>query len=333
MLSAEKNRLLTQVGPGTPMGELLRRYWMPIGGASELDSQSDQAHSSDGRRPRALQGSGRTVRAARPPLPAPARGPGLRLRRADRHPLQLSRLAHGRDRPLHRAALRRHRQPALARQGALRHQGLSGEGVRRPAVGLYGPAARARAPGLGAVHLGERLSRSRALRRPLQLVSVPGELLRSGALRMDARQLEPAAQRQDRSLCQQAPQAQVRGVRLRLHLQARARGFRRAQSVLDRGPRRAVAERLLSRQPFRMARAGRRREHAQRRVVLHARAEGARALRPGHGSDLGEPDQGRARPLDLEPRHQPGHQRLGRAGRASPTAPRRISAPATSASR
>ena len=38
MLSAEKNRLLTQVGPGTPMGELLRRYWMPIGGASELDA-------------------------------------------------------------------------------------------------------------------------------------------------------------------------------------------------------------------------------------------------------------------------------------------------------
>ena len=37
MLSPEKNRLLTQVGPGTPMGELLRRYWMPIGGASELD--------------------------------------------------------------------------------------------------------------------------------------------------------------------------------------------------------------------------------------------------------------------------------------------------------
>jgi 5,5'-dehydrodivanillate O-demethylase oxygenase subunit len=37
VLSAEKNRLLTQVGPGTPMGELLRRYWMPIGGASGFD--------------------------------------------------------------------------------------------------------------------------------------------------------------------------------------------------------------------------------------------------------------------------------------------------------
>ena len=37
MLTAEKNDLLTRVGPGTPMGALLRRYWQPIGGASELD--------------------------------------------------------------------------------------------------------------------------------------------------------------------------------------------------------------------------------------------------------------------------------------------------------
>ena len=38
MLSAEKNRILTQVGPGTPMGDYMRRYWMPIAGASELDA-------------------------------------------------------------------------------------------------------------------------------------------------------------------------------------------------------------------------------------------------------------------------------------------------------
>ena len=38
LLTAEKNELLTRVGPGTPMGELLRRYWQPIGGASELDT-------------------------------------------------------------------------------------------------------------------------------------------------------------------------------------------------------------------------------------------------------------------------------------------------------
>ena len=27
MLSAQDNERLTQVGPGTPMGELMRRYW------------------------------------------------------------------------------------------------------------------------------------------------------------------------------------------------------------------------------------------------------------------------------------------------------------------
>ncbi len=37
MLSAEQNRTLTQAGAGTPMGELLRRYWMPIAAVTELD--------------------------------------------------------------------------------------------------------------------------------------------------------------------------------------------------------------------------------------------------------------------------------------------------------
>ncbi len=36
MLSAQMNQKLTQVGPGTPMGALMRRYWHPIAGASEL---------------------------------------------------------------------------------------------------------------------------------------------------------------------------------------------------------------------------------------------------------------------------------------------------------
>jgi 5,5'-dehydrodivanillate O-demethylase oxygenase subunit len=43
MLSAERNRMLTQVGPGTPMGDLLRRYWHPIGGASELNAKPVKA--------------------------------------------------------------------------------------------------------------------------------------------------------------------------------------------------------------------------------------------------------------------------------------------------
>jgi len=36
MLTAEENARLTQVGPGTPMGELMRRYWMPIRPYSQL---------------------------------------------------------------------------------------------------------------------------------------------------------------------------------------------------------------------------------------------------------------------------------------------------------
>jgi phenylpropionate dioxygenase-like ring-hydroxylating dioxygenase large terminal subunit len=36
MLSAEDNELITRVGPGTPMGNLMRQYWMPAMLSSEL---------------------------------------------------------------------------------------------------------------------------------------------------------------------------------------------------------------------------------------------------------------------------------------------------------
>ena len=36
MLTKEQNEQLTRVGPGTPMGELLRRYWQPVCAAAEL---------------------------------------------------------------------------------------------------------------------------------------------------------------------------------------------------------------------------------------------------------------------------------------------------------
>jgi phthalate 4,5-dioxygenase len=36
MLSTEENEFLTRIGPGTPMGELLRHYWMPMLLSSEL---------------------------------------------------------------------------------------------------------------------------------------------------------------------------------------------------------------------------------------------------------------------------------------------------------
>ena len=39
MESAESNRLLTQVGRDTPMGQLMRRYWQPIGALEEMNGK------------------------------------------------------------------------------------------------------------------------------------------------------------------------------------------------------------------------------------------------------------------------------------------------------
>src|SRR5437879_6149778 len=39
MLTREDNELLTRVGPGTPAGELLRRYWYPIAAVQELSEE------------------------------------------------------------------------------------------------------------------------------------------------------------------------------------------------------------------------------------------------------------------------------------------------------
>ena len=40
MLTPEQNRLLTETGPGTPGGALLRRYWQPVGLSEEIHVDS-----------------------------------------------------------------------------------------------------------------------------------------------------------------------------------------------------------------------------------------------------------------------------------------------------
>jgi 5,5'-dehydrodivanillate O-demethylase len=39
MLDRETNELLCRIGPGTPMGQLLRRYWMPVAPKAEIDEK------------------------------------------------------------------------------------------------------------------------------------------------------------------------------------------------------------------------------------------------------------------------------------------------------
>ena len=43
MLTKEQNERLTQVGPGKPMGELMRRYWHPIAAYAELSANPTKA--------------------------------------------------------------------------------------------------------------------------------------------------------------------------------------------------------------------------------------------------------------------------------------------------
>ena len=36
MLSREENELICRTGPGTPMGELFRRFWLPVDLAEDI---------------------------------------------------------------------------------------------------------------------------------------------------------------------------------------------------------------------------------------------------------------------------------------------------------
>ena len=40
MLTTEENEVLTRVGPGTPAGELLRRYWHPVAIATDISEDN-----------------------------------------------------------------------------------------------------------------------------------------------------------------------------------------------------------------------------------------------------------------------------------------------------
>ena len=39
METDEQNDLLTRIGPGTPMGGLMRRYWQPVAARAELEKR------------------------------------------------------------------------------------------------------------------------------------------------------------------------------------------------------------------------------------------------------------------------------------------------------
>ena len=197
MLEHARTSCSPRSAPARRWANLLRRYWMPIAGESELGQEPGQAGAADGRGSRPLPRSRRDLRLGRPALSAPPRRSFVRLRRAMRVALQLPRLA------------------ASTRRGTTLEQPF--EDIANPdarfrdkvritvaypveaKAGLLwaylGPAARAAGSELRAVPLEERLQADRDLAKSRATGSRSGELDRSGPLRVDASQLERSGSR------------------------------------------------------------------------------------------------------------------------------------------
>ena len=82
MLTAEQNDELTQVGAGTPMGEVLRHYWYPVAFARELDEFPVKKARAARRGLRRLQTARRHATAS--PMSAARTAGVARLRRSSR---------------------------------------------------------------------------------------------------------------------------------------------------------------------------------------------------------------------------------------------------------
>ena len=74
MLTQEENELLARAGPGTPCGEMLRRYWYPVAAAQELTDEHPTKFRAAARRgSRAVLGQIGPHRTPGRPLLAPRR--------------------------------------------------------------------------------------------------------------------------------------------------------------------------------------------------------------------------------------------------------------------
>ena len=116
MLSAADNELLTRTGPGTPMGEYFRRYWLPVALSRELPEPDGPPIrvQDDGRGAGRVPRYRRARRPDRAALRASRRQPLLRPQRGRRPALRLPRLEVRRGRPVRRHADDAAREPATA---------------------------------------------------------------------------------------------------------------------------------------------------------------------------------------------------------------------------
>ena len=106
MLNQEDNELITNTERGTPMGELFRRFWMPVALSEELPGPDciPVKLQDPERGPDRLPRHRRPRRPGRRVLPAPRRAAVLRPQRGGRPALRLPRLEVRRRRQVHRHA-------------------------------------------------------------------------------------------------------------------------------------------------------------------------------------------------------------------------------------
>lgn len=92
MLTATDNQLITQVGPQTPLGRLMRRYWLPVCMSSQLSKPDGDPVRVRllGENFVAFRDRRRRRRAARRILHAPARVPGVGARRGRRNAVSIT---------------------------------------------------------------------------------------------------------------------------------------------------------------------------------------------------------------------------------------------------
>ncbi len=212
MVTAAQNEYLTRVGPGSPMGLLFRRYWLPALLAEELPEPDCAPVRVKllGERLLAFRDTQGTAGADRRILRPSRREPVVRPQRGKRHPLPLPRLEVRRDRAMRRRPLRAGGKRLLFQDQA--HE-LSPDRARRRAVGLSRPArtqaggARLRLDAGGArpalrlqARPGIQLSAGNGGRRRFDPFGLPASLLgrrrspaqaRSGEPRADARRYAP----------------------------------------------------------------------------------------------------------------------------------------------
>ncbi len=210
MLEQAKNELLTRVGPGTPMGDLLRRYWMPIAGVSELERNPIKAVRLMGEDLvlyRDLSGTYGLVDRHCPHRRADlsygfVENCGLRC---NYHGWNFDASGKCVEQPFEDVA-----NPDARYRDKVRITAYPVEAKAGLLWAYLGPAAGAARAELRAVPVEERLQADRDLRGAVQLAAGSGKLDRPRALRVDASQLEPALARSDGPVRAAPHEARVR---------------------------------------------------------------------------------------------------------------------------